>query len=523
MKNGQPFSRRWGAIAATGAMLVGLLALNAAAIREIVAARDDARRMAQRELQLRLEELGQSYRVHLGKLRIDLIALAESPPLQRLPERLVSEDPLVQRWARLDAQGSLALFAQSHPALSELWLSTEVTEDPVRVGRVNGVVVILDPREAAPPAGDKITAMRAALPSRRDAWIRAWVDLSLVLGEEGDADLEGLTVEAMAPEETESPGLVAAVEIEDSSWEPAIRVWLVVRQPESQMERSVATLAGRYRRTVIWNLVVILAVSAAVVIALVQMRRRVRAEAVAEHERRVRDLERGLLHSERLASVGRFAAGVAHEVNNPLEGMGNYLTLLESDLESGDTARARQWLGRTREGLDRAAAIVRRVLSFSDPARSPKEVLPVVEPVREAIEFLQPRFPTIDIELVATDRAAVVYANRVALSQLFLNLLLNGCESQEKGGRMDVEISEEDAMVVVTITDRGRGLTEEALDHLFEPFYSTRGSSGLGLAVCHGIVQEHGGEITAANSAEGTGAVFQVRLPEAPTTEETGQ
>jgi signal transduction histidine kinase len=254
---------------------------------------------------------------------------------------------------------------------------------------------------------------------------------------------------------------------------------------------------------------------------LLQMRRRALAEATAENERKVRELERGLLHSERLATVGRFAAGVAHEVNNPLEGMSNYLSLLDSDLAAGDTSSARERVKRVREGLNRAATVVRRVLSFSDPASSPKQVLPVVEPIREAIEFLEPRFPMVVFDLLEADGCPEVLANRVALGQLFLNILLNACEGQEAGGRVEVAATEYDATVVVTITDQGPGLTEEALDRLFEPFYSTRGSSGLGLAVCHGIVRDHLGEISAANVPEGRGAVFEIRLPQARIDEAT--
>lgn len=515
MRKSHVFSRRWGAVGATAALLGGLLLLNAAAIREIVDARREAHRLARHELQLRLEERGQAYRARLANLRTDLVALAESPPLQRLPERLESSDPLVSRWARLDAQGSLALFVQSHPALREVWLSTDTANDPVKVGRRDGVVLILDPRGRTSPKDPELVTMRASLPSRRDAWIRGWVDLALVLGEEGDPEFEGLSLETVLPDEARPVSNIAWVQIEDSRWDPPIHAWLVARQEESQVERSVAALAGGYRRTVIWNLIVIVAMSASVVMMLLQMRRRARAEAVAENERKIRELERGLLHSERLASVGRFAAGVAHEVNNPLEGLGNYLSLLESDLDSGNTARARERLQQARKGLNRAAAILRRVLSFSDPARAPKEVMPVLDPIEEAVEFLRPRFSMVTFDILGANDEAQVRANRVALSQLFLNILLNACEGQEDGGKIEVAVTENASTVLVTITDHGPGLTREALDHLFEPFYSTRGSSGLGLAVCHGIIQDHGGEINAANRPNGSGAVFEVRLPSA--------
>ncbi len=508
------FSRRWGAVVVTAALLGGLVLLNGAAIREIIAARSDARRMSQHEVELRLEERGQAYRARLANLRADVRALLESPPLELLSERLASADPLVRRWARLDAEGTLVLFVQGRPALRELWLSMGGHE-PVKVGRREGAVVVLDPAQPAPGLEPDWRASQGSFQLGSDAWIRAWVDLGKVLDEEGDSGAEGLALESAAPAPAAGTELVAAVEIEDPHWDPPVHFWLVARQEASQVERSVAALAGRYRRTVIWNLVVIVALSAVVALALVQLHRRVRAEAAAQQERKVRELERGLLHSERLASVGRFAAGVAHEVNNPLEGMGNYLRLLEADLEAGDTPGARERLRRVREGLDRAAAVVRRVLTFSDPARSPKESFSMLESIREAVDFLAPRFPKVAIEVADESRGAEILANRVDLSQLFLNLLLNACEGQPGGGEIRVELTERDAWVTVRITDRGPGLDEEAVDRLFEPFYSTRGSSGLGLAVCHGIVQDHGGEISAADAPDGPGAAFEVHFPKA--------
>lgn len=515
MNGSRFFSQRWGAVVATGALIGGLVLLNGAAIREIIAARDEARRLARHEIELRLEERGQAYRARLANLRADVRALLESPPLNLVSERLASADPLVRRWARLDVEGTLVLFVQSRPALRELWLSTGDEAAPVKVGRREGAVVVLDPAHAAPRQAADWRASQGSFQLGQDAWARAWVDLGRILGEEGDPGVEGMTLEPAAPAAAGGPGLVAAVEIEDPRWDPPVHVWLVARQEETQVERSVGALAGRYRRTVIWNLVVILALSAVVALALAQMHRRVRAEAAATHERKVRELERGLLHSERLASVGRFAAGVAHEVNNPLEGMGNYLRLLEADLESGDALKARERLRRVREGLERAAAVVRRVLTFSDPARSPKEPVSMVGPVREAVDFLRPRFAEVAIEVVDGTGGAEVLANRVDLSQLFLNLLLNACEGQEGGGGVRIELSADDAWVTARIADQGPGLAAGTAERLFEPFFSTRGSSGLGLAVCHGIVQDHGGEISAANATDGSGAVFEVHLPRA--------
>jgi signal transduction histidine kinase len=153
------------------------------------------------------------------------------------------------------------------------------------------------------------------------------------------------------------------------------------------------------------------------------------------------------------------------------------------------------------------------VLAFSDPARQPHERLSLTGPVGEAVAFLEPRFPAVEVVVDPGPEDLLVNANRVTLGQLFLNLLLNACELQEGGGRVAVGLVRDGEEAVVRFVDDGPGLSDEAADHLFEPFFSTRGSTGLGLAVCHGIVREHGGSLTARNRPDGSGAAFEVRLP----------
>jgi signal transduction histidine kinase len=227
------------------------------------------------------------------------------------------------------------------------------------------------------------------------------------------------------------------------------------------------------------------------------------------------------MHSERLASVGRLAAGIAHEINNPLEGMANYLDLLREDLERGDVAAARQLAARVGEGLGRAAGITRRVLDYSDPGHAPKGALDLRQAVDDAVGFVRGSraFSGVEVSLDCGDEALPVRAEPTALGQLFLNLLLNACEAQPDGGTVEVTARRTAAaggaagsLARVEVADRGSGIPPEAMDHLFEPFYSTRGSTGLGLSVCHGVVSDHGGTLRAANR-RGGGARFVVELP----------
>jgi len=208
------------------------------------------------------------------------------------------------------------------------------------------------------------------------------------------------------------------------------------------------------------------------------------------------------------------AAGIAHEINNPLEGMSNYLGLLEEDLRGCKAKDSLELVGNVREGLERVARIIRQVLTFSDPGGAPRISLDLNEVLEETIAFVRsnPNFRQMAVVLRTSGTELRILGNRVTLGQLFLNLLMNACQVQPEGGQIEVASLEDGGRAVVLVADCGPGIPEDVLPRIFEPFYSTRGSTGLGLAVCHGIVEEHWGKIQAFNRLGG-GAVFQVEIP----------
>jgi signal transduction histidine kinase len=205
---------------------------------------------------------------------------------------------------------------------------------------------------------------------------------------------------------------------------------------------------------------------------------------------------------------------MAHEINNPLEGMSNYLRLLEEDLAAGDTRDAPQLVRRVREGLDRAAGTVRQVLAFADPGRRPKRPLDLAAVVDDTVGFVaaNPAFRRVAVRRSGESVPVTVVGDPTTLGQLFLNLLLNACQAQPDGGEVEVRVTRDEDDALVSVADRGPGLDPEVAARLFEPFISTRGSSGLGLAVCHGIVSAHAGTLRGGNRPAG-GAEFEVRLP----------
>jgi two-component system C4-dicarboxylate transport sensor histidine kinase DctB len=250
--------------------------------------------------------------------------------------------------------------------------------------------------------------------------------------------------------------------------------------------------------------------------AFQQARRRERLEARAREEARVRALERQLLHAERLTTVGRLAAGIAHEINNPLEGMANWISLARDALESGDSERAGAHLDRVREGLERAAGIVRRVLDHADPAHAPMSELDLNDVLRETAEFVRSRreFSGIEFGFELCPGPLRVKGSPVMLGQVVVNLILNACEAQPERGEVRVSSRRDGPSAVAELADRGPGVPEEDRERIFEPFFSTKDSSGLGLSICHTIVRQHDGELSVSPRPDGgTGAVFRMRLP----------
>jgi signal transduction histidine kinase len=254
------------------------------------------------------------------------------------------------------------------------------------------------------------------------------------------------------------------------------------------------------------------------------VRRLAHLESERRQQERLRQLELQVQHSERLASLGRFAAGMAHEINNPLAGMSNYFQLLREDLDENKPEAARQWLPRIEEGIERVAGTVQQVLHFAEPGQAEHRRVKLDEVLERTADFLRGHPDCRNATLrVHCPPDLDVMGDTVSLGQLVLNLVLNACQAHPDG---EVEIVAEarreagEDFVELRVLDRGPGIDPQIRDRLFEPFQSTRGSSGLGLAVCHGIVARHGGRIEARDRTPGPGTELWIRLPRRATPEE---
>jgi two-component system NtrC family sensor kinase len=240
------------------------------------------------------------------------------------------------------------------------------------------------------------------------------------------------------------------------------------------------------------------------------------AEAVVEREQQLKiATSKQLHHSEKLSSLGRLAAGVAHEINNPLTGVLTFAHLMREKPNMDD--QDRQDLDLIIHETSRAAEIVRGLLDFARERAVNKEPMNLNEAVVRTTRLIrnQKLFDRIVIdEDLATDLPDID-GDMNQLQQVLLNLSLNACEAMSSGGTLTIRTQTQEAGVVVKIADTGCGIKPEHLERIFEPFFTTKPvgkGTGLGLSVSYGIVQQHGGNIE-LDSEVGRGTMFTIVFP----------
>jgi signal transduction histidine kinase len=222
-----------------------------------------------------------------------------------------------------------------------------------------------------------------------------------------------------------------------------------------------------------------------------------------------------LAHSESLVAVGRLAAGLAHEINNPLSGALHCIENLKSDDQ--DEAQRREYYGLMAEGIGRAQTVIRRLLDFSKQHALEARDVDVRLLVDQVVSLAQPALAKQRVRTAVRHEEALplVTLDPHQMAQVFLNLVLNGAEAMSEGGTLAIETSALDGQCRIRVRDEGCGIAPEAHARIFEPFFTTKGrsqGSGLGLSVSLGIVQRHGGRIL-VDSTPGRGSTFDVLLP----------
>jgi PAS domain S-box-containing protein len=226
-------------------------------------------------------------------------------------------------------------------------------------------------------------------------------------------------------------------------------------------------------------------------------------------------LEEQLQHTEKMASVGLLAAGVAHEVNTPLAGISSYTQLLRGQLEPEDPRQ--QVLEKIEKQSFRAAKIINGLLNFSRSSGTEFERVDVNKAVLDVLSLVEHQLEgsRIRVRRELADSLPPVRGNENRIQQVFFNLILNARDAMPSGGWLTLATSSSEDTVVVEISDTGHGIRREHIRRIYDPFFTTKGigqGTGLGLSVSYGIVQEHGGAIF-VESTPGQGTTFQVALP----------
>jgi signal transduction histidine kinase len=525
--------------------LLTVAAVNAAGLWSISASRRAVTEEAARLFRVHTETRARGLEALVASTRADLAFLAGSRLVTRiLTAAGAGSDP--EQAARRDAaESALLLFLRAHPEVTRLAVRDAEGAPIVLMGRRGGVPILW---VASQPTGFEGPAESpdrprlqtvlpvvpeggAAAPGSTSPRLEAEIAPSLLVaadrgeaapaagGSDAACRLRDAQGRLLARRETPLEGarFTAAATLAAEGWTAPAPWRLECEQSQAVATALVEPVAARYRTTLVLNLG---AMALAVLLGLLSVRQvaqRARLEAQAREEARVHDLERQLFHAERLTTAGRLAAGIAHEINNPLEGMANYLSLARGALERGDVESARRRLESVRQGLDRAALVVRQVLANADPAKAPRAPLDLNQVLRESAEFVRsrPEFAAVRFEIALEEAPLMVEGNPIMLGQVALNLLVNACEAQPQGGEVRLSSRAADAHVLAEIADRGPGIPAADRERIFEPFFSTKNSTGLGLAICHSIVRQHGGRLEAMPRPDG-GTVFRMSLPGAP-------
>ncbi len=275
--------------------------------------------------------------------------------------------------------------------------------------------------------------------------------------------------------------------------------------------------------------------------------------ALREAHEALKNTQQQLLHSEKMASLGRLVAGVAHELNNPIsfvlgnvhalrrygDRIGQYLDAVHAGQDAARLAALRAALRidalradlpslieGTLEGAQRTAEIVHGLKRFSAIDREARDTLELADVVERAIHWVRKgTAPAFDVQFSALS-PCLVTGSAGQLLQVMMNLLQNAYDAGQDAARDDpvrtpvawITLGLEQGRVVLTVRDNGPGIAPGNLPRIFDPFFTTKPvgkGTGLGLSISYGIVEQHGGRLTAANHPEG-GAVFRLELPCAP-------
>jgi signal transduction histidine kinase len=242
------------------------------------------------------------------------------------------------------------------------------------------------------------------------------------------------------------------------------------------------------------------------------------ANRVGETVQRLQVSQQRVLRSEQMTAIGQLAAGLAHEIRNPLTAMRSLVQMARQS--GGASALDDQDVEILGVEIERLNELVQTFLDFARPPKLSWKKVDLAAVIQRTVQLTQSRIDRqgISLKLDLPDSAVELSADPQQLQQVMLNLVINAVESQPTGGQIEIRLRELRSLemlreVEIQVTDRGTGIATEIIDRIFDPFFSTKeAGTGLGLAICQRIIEDHGGTIVPQSHPQG-GAVFTIRLP----------
>ncbi|MHC4597203.1 MAG: PAS domain-containing sensor histidine kinase, partial [Planctomycetota bacterium] len=228
------------------------------------------------------------------------------------------------------------------------------------------------------------------------------------------------------------------------------------------------------------------------------------------------NIQRQLANAEKLATVGKLASKVAHELNNPLDGILRYVNLAMRIVEQENLEKPKEYLVQCRQGLMRMVQIVSELLEFSRSTYAPLEYVKIEQIIEDAIKTMDKGAEALNIRILRNYTPQLPQIRSGNLFQVFRNLTKNALDAMPDGGELRISTQlAANNIIVAEFRDTGTGLPPESTEAVFEPFFTTKDKgrgTGLGLAICRDIIESYHGRITAENAPEG-GSIFTVYLP----------
>lgn len=228
-------------------------------------------------------------------------------------------------------------------------------------------------------------------------------------------------------------------------------------------------------------------------------------------------LEQRARHAERLAELGTLTGGLAHEIKNPLSTVQLNLQLLQEDLTPDNPGYSRMVnrLNTVQREASRLRDILDDFLRYAGKLELKKEPVDLNQLLGELVDFFTPQaqLQKVQLRLRPADAPVIAAVDSKLIKQAILNLMINGIQAMPNGGEMILSVAARDGQAVIDVIDTGKGISADALDKIFQAYYSTKkGGTGLGLAMAQRIIREHEGRIE-VTSEVGKGTDFRVHLP----------